>query len=316
MKAGTNPRLILFHPNPLQKPGLFSPPQRLHLLFFISLFTLFLLFLAILTTKHITSSSPSSASSSSSSSSSSSHPPPLPLFVVDALLHYSSASNATAHMSSSDLRSISAALRRCSSPCNFLIFGLGHETLLWKAVNYNGRTVFLDENEYFAAWFEAKHPHLETYDVRYTTTVAQMPQLIAAAEKQIRNECRPVQNLLFSDCALAINDLPNQLYDIDWDVILVDGPRGYSPTAPGRMSAIFTAAVLARSKRGGGATHIFVHDFDREVERVCSERFLCRENMVESCASMAHFVVERMKPEVFEFCGNHTTTTRSSSSSK
>ncbi|KAG6435127.1 hypothetical protein SASPL_106778 [Salvia splendens] len=158
----------------------------------------------------------------------------------------------------------------CSAAsCNLLVFGLSHETLLWNSLNHNGCTVFVSDNAYLVSKLEEKQPSIE---------------------------CRPVRNLLFSDCKLAVNDLPNHLYDIAWDVILVDGPRGYFGAAPGRMSAIFTAVVMARSKRGGAAeTHVFVHEFDREVERVCSEEFLCAENLVETKDLLGHFVIGKFE---------------------
>uniref|UniRef100_K3Y2Q6 Uncharacterized protein n=1 Tax=Setaria italica TaxID=4555 RepID=K3Y2Q6_SETIT len=187
----------------------------------------------------------------------------------------------------------------CSTRCgarraNLLVFGLGGETPLWRALNHGGRTVFLDENQYYVSHLEGRHPGLEAYDVAYTTTVREFPDLLDAARTARAAECRPVQNLLFSDCRLAINDLPNQLYDVSWDVILVDGPRGYTASSPGRMSAIFTAGVLARTRAGEGATtDVLVHDYEREVERACSREFLCEENRVAetSTRSLAHFVV-------------------------
>ncbi|CAI0406162.1 unnamed protein product [Linum tenue] len=206
-------------------------------------------------------------------------------------------------MTHPELKSISDVLRKCSHPCNFLVFGLTHETLLWKALNYHGRTVVVEENRYYAAYFEELHPDIDVFDVQYTSRAGEMDELLASARELARQECRPVQNLLFSECRLAINDLPNHMYDVDWDVILVDGPRGEGAEAPGRMMSIFTAGVLARSKKVGGKTHVFVHDYYRDVEQICGDEFLCGENLVEAINGMlAHFVVERMEKDSFQFC--------------
>lgn len=125
---------------------------------------------------------------------------------------------------------------------------------------------------------------------------------------QVRNECRPVQNLLFSDCKLGLNDLPNHVYEVDWDVILVDGPRGDWSDAPSRIQSIFTAGVLARSKKGGNSkTHVFVHGFRKRVERLCGDEFLCDENLVEATDTLGHYVVERMEEGTSHFCRNNRT---------
>ncbi|KAF7129351.1 hypothetical protein RHSIM_Rhsim10G0113500 [Rhododendron simsii] len=304
----TNTKLILLHPY-IQKQG---TTNRLWLLAFISLFTVaFLLTVMIYTRESIATTVTAVAATGAAKTTSS---PPLPKSVVKALLHYAANSNITDKMSYADTKLISDALRHCSAPCNFLVFGLTAETLLWKSLNHNGRTVIIEENRYFAAYMEETNPEIEIYDVQYATKISQLNELITTAREKMKNECRPVQNLLFSDCKLGLNDLPNQLYEVDWDVVLIDGPRGYWPDGPGRMAAIFTAGVLARSKKGGnGKTHIFVHDFNREVERVSSEEFLCKENLVKAKGMLGHFVVEKMDENSVQFCRNRTSSTSSSS---
>jgi uncharacterized protein (TIGR01627 family) len=219
-------------------------------------------------------------------------------------------------MSFTEINTIKSIIHLTPHP-NFLIFGLTHESLLWAALNQNGRTVFIDENEYIISKFEQANPGIEAYDVQFTTKVSDYPKLLSKAKAESKRDCKPVQNLLFSECKLGINDLPNHIYQISWDVILVDGPRGYFPAAPGRMSAIFTAGVLARSKKAG-KTHVFVHDFGREVEKIFSYEFLCEENLVNNVDQLGHFVVksETDNGESSEFCRNSSSPLLSLSVSK
>ncbi|XP_062102659.1 protein IRX15-LIKE [Humulus lupulus] len=317
----SNTKLILLHPYILKQGN----SNRLWLLAIISFFTVAFLLTLIYTRDSTTTTAATAAATAamttaglSANSNAGAGSAPLSTNVVNTLLHYASRSNDTFKMSFSELKPIADVIRKCSSPCNLLVFGLTQETLLWKALNHNGRTVFIDENRYYAAYYEQLHPEIDAYDVQYTTKASEIKELIAAARDQIKNECRPVQNLLFSDCRLGLNDLPNHVYEVDWDVIIVDGPRGDWADAPGRIQPIFTAGVLARSKKGGNAkTHVFVHDFRKGLERVCGDEFLCRENLVESSSELlGHYVVEKMDESSFQYCrnGNQSVVSTNSSS--
>ncbi|KAG6469306.1 protein IRX15-LIKE-like [Zingiber officinale] len=228
----------------------------------------------------------------------------LPAVVFDALLEYAASSNTSEKMEEEDMRAVAGVIRR-RAPCNLLVFGIGHETPLWRALNHGGRTVFVGESEYLVGRAEGLNPGLEAFDVAFITTVRETPELLATARRQRRGECRPVQNLLYSDCRLAVNDLPNQLYGVEWDVILVDGPQGNAPETPGRAASIFTAAVMARSVPGGHVD-VLVHDYDREVERVSSGEFLCPENLTGGTPHLAHFLLRTGAP-TDKFCRNNKT---------
>jgi len=90
---------------------------------------------------------------------------------------------------------------------------------------------------------------------------------------------------------LALDNLPDEVYEREWDLIMIDAPRGYFPEAPGRMGAIFSAAVMARNRKGSGATHVFLHDVDRKVEKMYAEEFLCRKNLVKAVGRLWHFEI-------------------------
>ncbi|KAL9231727.1 hypothetical protein vseg_006916 [Gypsophila vaccaria] len=297
------PKLIVLHP-PHPKPT--TTTHRFILLTFLTLssFT-FLLTLLTTTTTAPTAPPPSPAATTT-----------VTPFLSAALLHYAAA---TTTMSPAELASIAAVLRRCHVSCQLLVFGLGPESLLWMSLNAGDRrrTVFVDESEYAVSAYERNHSRIEAYDVAYATNAGEWKDLLRSSRKLREGPCGPSQNLLFSECRLALTDLPNHVYSIEWDVVIVDGPRGYSPDNPGRMSAIFTAAVLARA--GGEVAHVFVHDYGREIERVYSEEFLCKENLVEVRDQLAHFVVKRRRRDGdggdggFQFCIGENSSSYSSS---
>ncbi|RXI03509.1 hypothetical protein DVH24_004161 [Malus domestica] len=65
--------------------------------------------------------------------------------------------------------SVSAAVLSQKSPCNFLVFGLGFDNLIWTALNHGGRTIFLEEDNSWIDQIKQKLPGLEAYHVEYDT---------------------------------------------------------------------------------------------------------------------------------------------------
>ncbi|VFQ69939.1 unnamed protein product [Cuscuta campestris] len=57
------------------------------------------------------------------------------------------------------------------SPCNFLVFGLGYDSLMWAALNQGGRTVFLEESDSWIDQIGSRFPSLQSYHVVYDTKV-------------------------------------------------------------------------------------------------------------------------------------------------
>lgn len=147
------------------------------------------------------------------------------------------------------------------SPCNVLIFGLAAQYLVLPSLNTEGTTVFLEDNPAKEAYELLKH---------------------ARTDPACRPQARPI---ISSTCKLALKQLPKKVYKLKWDVILVDGPSGDSPEAPGRMAALYTAAMIARS---GDLTDILVHDIDRMVENWYTWEFLCEENLISSKGKLWH----------------------------
>lgn len=121
----------------------------------------------------------------------------------------------------------------------------------------------------------------------YDTKVAQADELLEVAS---REECRVVSDPRFSKCQLSLTGFPSEVYDIEWDLIMVDAPTGFFDGAPGRMGAIYTAGLMARN-RESGESDVFVHDVDRVVEDRFSKALLCEGYLIEQEGRIRHFTI-------------------------
>ncbi|GLT85749.1 hypothetical protein SLE2022_039270 [Rubroshorea leprosula] len=209
----------------------------------------------------------------------------IPRPLAQALLHYTT-STITPQQTLKEI-SVTAKVLEKKSPCNFLVFGLGHDSLMWSTFNYGGRTVFLEEDGAWVEQIKRRFPTLESYHVKYDSKVNQAENLMDVGKGP---ECTAVGDPKFSMCQLALKGLPNDIYETKWDLIMVDAPTGYYEEAPGRMTAIYTAGMMARN-REEGETDVFVHDVNRVVEDKFSNAFLCEGYMKKQVGRLRHFTI-------------------------
>ncbi|RDX88729.1 Glucuronoxylan 4-O-methyltransferase 1, partial [Mucuna pruriens] len=213
-----------------------------------------------------------------------------------ALIHYAS-SSITPQQTLKEI-SVSARVLEKKSPCNFLVFGLGHDSLMWSALNHGGRTIFLEEDSAWIEQMRRRFPMLESYHVTYDSKVNEAENLMEVGRGE---ECREVGDPRYSICQLALKGLPDIVYDTKWDLIMVDAPTGYYEEAPGRMTAIYTAGMMARN-RDIGDTDVFVHDVNRVVEDTFSTAFLCHKYMKKQEGRLRHFTIPSYREEDRPFC--------------
>lgn len=93
----------------------------------------------------------------------------IPPSLAEALVHYVT-TNITPQQTLKEI-SVSMRVLEKKSPCNFLVFGLGHDSLMWTSLNHGGRTVFLEEDRSWINQIHQQLPSLESYHVTYDTKV-------------------------------------------------------------------------------------------------------------------------------------------------
>ena len=161
-------------------------------------------------------------------------------------LHY----NRNILLSPFQAQTIGSAILSRMPGCNLLVFGLGNDTALWLSLNATGRTQFLESSPDWIHRTKQRHP---------TLAVALMPTF----------DLTVARSMSLGPPDFARFPVPPELTRTAWDVILVDGPPGDTPTDPGRAPAIAWAAILARPH-----THIFIDDYDRPLERKLSDMLI------------------------------------------
>ncbi|CAK8541048.1 unnamed protein product [Lathyrus sativus] len=207
-----------------------------------------------------------------------------------AIFHYATASDVP-QQTKNEIRKPFDVLQSLG-PCNFLVFGIGHDALMWDSFNPRGITLFLEEEAKWTISSLRRFPILRVYTVRYNTRLIEANALLSSYKKNcgtVGEGGHPLKD--DRRCRLALGDFPNEVYDRDWDVIMIDAPRGYFPSAPGRMAVIYSAAVMARGRKTAGVTHVFLHDVDRPVEKLYAKEFLCMKYRVAGVKKLWHFVI-------------------------
>ncbi|XP_073021106.1 arabinogalactan O-methyltransferase 1-like [Primulina eburnea] len=208
---------------------------------------------------------------------------------MEAIRHYAT-SRVVPQQSFGEITLSFDVLRR-TAPCNFLVFGLGHDSLMWASLNPGGTTLFLEEDPKWVQTVLKDAPALRADTVKYRTQLQQADELLRHYQNE--PDCSVIKSFLRGNekCRLALNMLSDKVYDTEWDLIMVDAPRGYFAEAPGRMAAIYSAAVMARNRKKSGVTHVFLHDVDRKVEKQYAEKFLCRKYRVNAAGRLWHFEI-------------------------
>ncbi|KAJ9135497.1 hypothetical protein P3X46_032676 [Hevea brasiliensis] len=208
---------------------------------------------------------------------------------LQAILHYAT-SRVVPQQSRAEI-TLSFDVLKTLAPCNFLVFGLGHDSLMWTSLNPRGTTIFLEEDPKWVHTVLQSAPNLHAYVVKYPTQLREAHKLLSYYKQE--KECMPPDVRLKGNtrCKLALSMLPDEVLDKEWDVIMIDAPRGYFAAAPGRMGAIFSAAVMARARTRQGVTHVYLHDVDRKVEKVYAEEFLCKKYLVKGVGRLWHFEI-------------------------
>jgi glucuronoxylan 4-O-methyltransferase len=98
---------------------------------------------------------------------------------MTALIHYAT-TGVTPQQSKEEIM-VTARVLSKRGPCNLLVFGLGHDSMMWAALNVGGKTMFLEEDATWIKETRKLHPSLRSVAVTYETRVSEAGELLRLA---------------------------------------------------------------------------------------------------------------------------------------
>ena len=123
-----------------------------------------------------------------------------------------------------------------------LIFGLGNDSLLWYKANQEKNILFVENKLFYIKKNQnINKKHIIKYDYKDITVQKSLDNLVDVKKYRIPNK--------------LINQKP-------FDIILIDGPEGFSPDSHGRELPFYWSKKLMHEK-----TKIFIDDFNRDLEK-------------------------------------------------
>lgn len=129
-----------------------------------------------------------------------------------------------------------------------LVFGLGYDSKMWYEGNHKN-TFFIENNDKYIELNKDDIPTDNIIKYHYTTTCSSSVKL--------------------SDNKINTFEIPEKIVNQSpFDIIIIDGPRGYSLIDPGRLIPCYWTTLI--SKPG---TLVYIDDSKRYLENYCIEKY-------------------------------------------
>lgn len=146
---------------------------------------------------------------------------------------------------------VSGVIALRSFRCNMLVYGCGYDTPFWAKMNRHGNTVFVEHNRKWARKARGLFPDLSIIHFAYEGVTVEDSLTEAGMERA------------------GAMPMPPFATAYPWDIIFIDGPPGHNEASPGRLLPILWASRTQTAR-----THVFVDDYNRDLERIYCDRLL------------------------------------------
>jgi hypothetical protein len=143
---------------------------------------------------------------------------------------------------------ISDIFKEIKPDTKMLVFGLGYDSKMWYEGN-NKNTFFVENNDKYIDLNIKFIPPNNIIKYNYKTTCSSSINL---NDNQIENFIIPER---------IINEAP-------FDIIIIDGPEGFSAEKPGRLIPCYWSTKLSKSE-----TVIYIDDANRPLEKYCIQKY-------------------------------------------